>query len=108
MCTVLMEESCAFDLGLTEEQTAEMIRLASQQHGNQAPEKGLCVSFVRGLVSAICDRICRPEWAGEHSVSLAAIDVLNCLSHLHPTVLFNNSESDPYYLFIYLYVVIHA
>lgn len=40
MCTVLMEESCAFDLGLTEEQTAEMIRMASQQHGNQAPEKG--------------------------------------------------------------------
>ncbi|KAL6735726.1 hypothetical protein Aduo_006140 [Ancylostoma duodenale] len=92
MCTVLMEESCAFDLGLTEEQTAEMIRLASQQHGNQTPEKGLCVSFVRGLVSAICDRICRPEWAGEHSVSLAAIDVLNCLSHLHPTVLFNNKD----------------
>ncbi|EYC45327.1 hypothetical protein Y032_0432g1363 [Ancylostoma ceylanicum] len=92
MCTVLMEESCAFDLGLTEEQTAEMIRMASQQHGNQTPEKGLCVSFVRGLVSAICDRICRPEWASEHSVSLAAIDVLNCLSHLHPTVLFNNKD----------------
>ncbi|VDK49068.1 unnamed protein product [Cylicostephanus goldi] len=92
MCTVLMEESCAFDLGLSEEQTAEMIKMTSQQHGNQTPEKGLCVSFVRGLVSAICDRICRPEWAGEHSVSLAAIDVLNCLSHLNPTVLFNNKD----------------
>ncbi|ETN77459.1 hypothetical protein NECAME_11004, partial [Necator americanus] len=92
MCTVLMEESCSYDLGLTDEQTAEMIRMVTQQHGNQTPEKGLCVSFVRGLVSAICDRICRPEWAGEHSVSLAAIDVLNSLSHLHPTVLFNNKD----------------
>nr|CDJ92369.1 Protein D2085.5, isoform h [Haemonchus contortus] len=92
MCTVLMEESCSFDLGLTEEQTREMVRMAAQQHGNQTTEKGLCVSFVRGLVSAICDRICRPEWTGEHSVSLAAIDVLNCLSHLHPTVLFNNKD----------------
>ncbi|VDO47161.1 unnamed protein product [Haemonchus placei] len=83
---------CSFDLGLTEEQTREMVRMAAQQHGNQTTEKGLCVSFVRGLVSAICDRICRPEWTGEHSVSLAAIDVLNCLSHLHPTVLFNNKD----------------
>ncbi|KJH42713.1 hypothetical protein DICVIV_11288 [Dictyocaulus viviparus] len=92
MCTVLMEESCSYDLGLTEEQTREMMRIATQQHGSQAPEKGLCVSFVRGLVSAICDRICRPEWASEHSVSLAVIDVLNCLSHLNPTVLFNNKD----------------
>ncbi|VDL75358.1 unnamed protein product [Nippostrongylus brasiliensis] len=92
MCTVLMEESCSYDLGLTEEQTREMVRMAAQHHGNQTAEKGLCVSFIRGLVSAICDRICRPEWAGEHSVSLAAIDVLNCLSHLHPTVLFNSKD----------------
>ncbi|KAK5967105.1 Ral GTPase-activating protein subunit beta [Trichostrongylus colubriformis] len=92
MCTVLMEESCSFDLGLTDEQTREMIKMAAQQYGNQTPEKGLCVSFIRGLVSAICDRICRNEWTSEHSVSLAAIDVLNCLSHLHPAVLFNNKD----------------
>uniref|UniRef100_A0A0K0DG28 Rap-GAP domain-containing protein n=1 Tax=Angiostrongylus cantonensis TaxID=6313 RepID=A0A0K0DG28_ANGCA len=92
MCTVLMEESCSYDLGLTEEERHEMIRITTQQHGTQTPEKGLCVSFVRGFVSAICDRICRPEWAGEHSISLAAIDVLNCLSHLHPSVLFNNKD----------------
>ncbi|KAK6049214.1 hypothetical protein COOONC_13281, partial [Cooperia oncophora] len=39
MCTVLMEESCSFDLGLNEEQTREMVRMASQQHTNQTPEK---------------------------------------------------------------------
>ncbi|KAJ1371288.1 hypothetical protein KIN20_033208 [Parelaphostrongylus tenuis] len=92
MCTVLMEECCSYDLGLTEEGTCEIAPITTQQHGTQTQEKGQCVSFVRGFVSAICDRICRPEWAGEHSTSLAAIDVLNCLSHLHPSVLFNNKD----------------
>ncbi|PAV74418.1 hypothetical protein WR25_02420 [Diploscapter pachys] len=92
MCTVLMEESCSFDLGLNDEQTKEMIQIVSASNGSAAPEKGLCVSFVRGFVSAVCDRLARAEWTGDHSVSLAAIDLLNALARVHPTVLFNNKD----------------
>lgn len=95
MCTILMEESCAFDIGLNDEQYAEMYRITTEITGSH-PEKGLCVSLVRGLVSAVCDRICRPEWAGDHSVSLSAIDMLNAFSQLPSAILFSNSTCLPH------------
>lgn len=94
LCTVLMEESCSFDVGLNDEQYAEMHRITTEITGSH-PEKGLCVSLVRGMVSAVCDRICRPEWTGDHSVSLAAIDMLNAFSQLPSAILFSSSEYFP-------------
>ncbi|CAJ0960121.1 unnamed protein product, partial [Mesorhabditis belari] len=91
MCSVLVVESATFDLGLNEEQMREMMRIATSINQGQ-PEKGLCSSFVRGLISAICDRLSRQEWAGDFSVCLAAIDVLHTISSLHSAVLFSNRD----------------
>uniref|UniRef100_A0A1I7U5J4 Rap-GAP domain-containing protein n=1 Tax=Caenorhabditis tropicalis TaxID=1561998 RepID=A0A1I7U5J4_9PELO len=91
LCAVLVEESCQFDLGLNEEQTKEMIRISTTASSSGQPEKGLCASIVRGVLSAICDKFGRIETI-DHSTALAIIDVLNCISHVHHTVLFNNSE----------------
>lgn len=91
LCAVLVEESCQFDLGLNEEQTKEMIRISTTASSSGQPEKGLCASIVRGVLSAICDKFGRIETI-DHSTALAIIDVLNCISHVHHTVLFNNSK----------------
>ncbi|CCG28092.1 Rap-GAP domain-containing protein [Caenorhabditis elegans] len=91
LCAVLVEESCQFDLGLNEEQTKEMIRISTTASSSGQPEKGLCASIVRGVLSAICDKFGRIETI-DHSTALAIIDVLNCISHVHHTVLFNNMD----------------
>uniref|UniRef100_A0A8R1HKR3 Uncharacterized protein n=1 Tax=Caenorhabditis japonica TaxID=281687 RepID=A0A8R1HKR3_CAEJA len=91
LCAILVEESCQFDLGLNEEQTKEMIRISTTASSSGQPEKGLCASIVRGVLSAICDKFGRIETI-DHSTALAIIDVLNCISHIHHTVLFNNMD----------------
>ncbi|CAJ0567301.1 unnamed protein product, partial [Mesorhabditis spiculigera] len=91
MTSILVVESAAYDLGLSEEQAKDMMRISASLSQNQ-PEKGLCGSFVRGLISAVCDRLSRPEWAGDFSICLSAIDVLHTISSLHQSVLFSNRD----------------
>lgn len=52
----------------------------------------LCPSIVRGVISALCDRICRPEWNSDFSVSFSALDAFNALSTLPHEILFTNSQ----------------
>ncbi|GMS84341.1 hypothetical protein PENTCL1PPCAC_6516 [Pristionchus entomophagus] len=56
------------------------------------PEKANCTSIVRGVISAICDHICRPEWNSDFPVSFSALDALNALSTLPHDILFTNKD----------------
>ncbi|GMT14411.1 hypothetical protein PFISCL1PPCAC_5708, partial [Pristionchus fissidentatus] len=92
MCTVLCEEAAAFDLSMTDEEKEVMIGKESERTLIVILHSALCTSIVRGVVSALCDRLCRPEWSSDFSVSFSSLDAFNALSTLPHEILFTNND----------------
>uniref|UniRef100_F1KRP0 Ral GTPase-activating protein subunit beta n=1 Tax=Ascaris suum TaxID=6253 RepID=F1KRP0_ASCSU len=101
LCNILCEESCTYDMCFAEE------RLLKEQSGTRKggeddteADKGYCVSVLRSVVSAICDNMCKPQWSSELSVCLAAIDCLNAVTNLHPSMLFYRRDLSTGFLIV--------
>ncbi|KAI6183370.1 Ral GTPase-activating protein subunit beta [Aphelenchoides bicaudatus] len=50
------------------------------------------VSALKRVVSAICDNLCKPQWASELATILAVFDFLNAIASQPKKVLFHNME----------------
>uniref|UniRef100_A0A1I7Z3Y0 RALGAPB_N domain-containing protein n=1 Tax=Steinernema glaseri TaxID=37863 RepID=A0A1I7Z3Y0_9BILA len=95
LCNVFCEESCRYDLCysrvLTETSSQQVNRKVSE-HSPEPDTGGYCTSALKAIVSAICDNMCKPSWAGDLSICLAAIDTLNSFTNIHHSVLFNKKD----------------
>ncbi|KAK0395362.1 hypothetical protein QR680_001246 [Steinernema hermaphroditum] len=95
LCNIFCEESCRYDLCysrvLTESSPQQVNRKVSE-HSPEPDNGGYCTSALKAIVSAICDNMCKPSWAGDLSICLAAIDTLNSFTNIHHSVLFNKKD----------------
>ncbi|GMR36572.1 hypothetical protein PMAYCL1PPCAC_06767 [Pristionchus mayeri] len=92
MVTVLCEEAAGFDLTMSDEEREVLVGKETNPANGATPEKALVTSLVRGVISALCDRLCRPEWNSDFSVSFSALDAFNALSTLPHQILFTNKD----------------
>ncbi|CAG9539385.1 unnamed protein product [Cercopithifilaria johnstoni] len=95
MCTILCEESCLYEIRMTQGESVE------KSGGNFSySEEECCASIVRSIVSAVCENLCKPQWSSELSVCLAALDYLNALSAMHQSVLFYENDMSTGFLVV--------
>uniref|UniRef100_A0A0R3RFF8 Rap-GAP domain-containing protein n=1 Tax=Elaeophora elaphi TaxID=1147741 RepID=A0A0R3RFF8_9BILA len=97
MCTILCEESCLYDMHMTQEKN---VTKGKNERKNLENEEECCASIVRSIVNAVCDNLCKPRWSSELSVCLAALDYLNALSAMHQSVLFCQNDMSTGFLVV--------
>ena len=75
MCYVFCVDNCRHDLSHAHAKVPA-------EHGDAQENKLFSVSALRGVVSAVCDNLCKPQWSHDLTTCLAALDCLNCLATL--------------------------
>ncbi|VDM43405.1 unnamed protein product [Toxocara canis] len=101
MCNILCEESCVYDMFFAEERVLKEQSGTNKGDVDDAEEdKGYCVSVLRSVVSAICDNMCKSQWSSDLSVCLAAIDCLNAITNIHPSMLFYRKDLSTGFLIV--------
>ncbi|KAM3719083.1 Ral GTPase-activating protein subunit beta [Dirofilaria immitis] len=99
MCTIVCEESCLYNLNITNEKNAEQEKSGRKNFPKNWKEE-CCVSIVRSIASAVCQNLCKPQWSSELSVCLSALDCLDALSNMSQTVLFNEDDMSVGFLIV--------
>uniref|UniRef100_A0AC35U705 Rap-GAP domain-containing protein n=1 Tax=Rhabditophanes sp. KR3021 TaxID=114890 RepID=A0AC35U705_9BILA len=100
LCNIFYEECCAFDIQNQKERknssNSIKSKLQSQSSINEAyladEDKLFCRSVVRGIVSAVCDNLCKSQWSSDRSICVSAIECLNAIPALHASIIFDNKD----------------
>uniref|UniRef100_A0A0K0FJP8 Ral GTPase-activating protein subunit beta (inferred by orthology to a human protein) n=1 Tax=Strongyloides venezuelensis TaxID=75913 RepID=A0A0K0FJP8_STRVS len=102
LCSIFYEECSAFDLQAQKEKTPSSGSVKSKDDSIDNndeidpdefdEEKMFCRSAVRGIVSAVCDNICKPQWSSDKNVSIAAIECINAIPSLHVSIIFDKKD----------------
>ncbi|CEF70831.1 Ral GTPase-activating protein subunit beta [Strongyloides ratti] len=102
LCSIFYEECCAFDLQAQKEKTSSSGSIKSKESINKNnddidpdeldEEKMFCQSAVRGIVSAVCDNICKSQWSSDKNISIAAIECINAIPSLHVSIIFDKKD----------------
>uniref|UniRef100_A0A0N4ZHF0 Rap-GAP domain-containing protein n=1 Tax=Parastrongyloides trichosuri TaxID=131310 RepID=A0A0N4ZHF0_PARTI len=101
LCSIFYEECSAFDLQAQKEKTSSTNSVKSKSSiKNNDPidsnmldeEKLFCRSAVRGIVSAVCDNICKPQWSSDRNISIAAMECINAIPSLHVSIIFDKKD----------------
>ncbi|KAH7729802.1 hypothetical protein AAVH_02276 [Aphelenchoides avenae] len=102
LCYVFCEESARYDLAEkdrqvlkekpTQKRSVSDVIAERQNSDSDETNKYYAVSVMRGVVSAICDNLCKTQWASELTIALASFDCLNSLASLPQTVLFHKKD----------------
>uniref|UniRef100_A0A914CZF2 Ral GTPase-activating protein subunit alpha/beta N-terminal domain-containing protein n=1 Tax=Acrobeloides nanus TaxID=290746 RepID=A0A914CZF2_9BILA len=100
LCAIFCEECCRYDLSMAKSNVLQEKKVLQRQKASldgDSPtdddeEKYYAVSVLRGIVSAICDNLCKTQWNSETITSLAALDCLNVMATLPQSIVFSNRE----------------
>lgn len=102
LCSIFYEECSAFDLQAQKEKTSTSGSTKSKESINKNngdnesdeydEEKMFCQSAVRGIVSAVCDNICKSQWSSDKNISIAAIECINAIPSLHVSIIFDKKD----------------